>query len=139
MSILPIQTKFTGISRPQKVSFATFDEVIPPQDEEFCIIPGYFESGTVILGATINRADGSPFINNEQIALAATDTLGSFDNFKQLVQVGVLNGELFQINLEGIGISFPYPFFLIATGITPPDTNYRFTVEYYSESGPSLN
>jgi hypothetical protein len=66
MSVLPIQTKFTGISRPQKMSFATFEAVIP-LEPDICIIPGYFESGTVILGASINRTNGEPFPEGEII------------------------------------------------------------------------
>jgi hypothetical protein len=73
--------------------------------------------------------------------LVATDTITNLNsiNVKGLFQVVVLEGDLIQRNLEGIGISFPFPFFLIAFGVPNPDTNYRITVEYYSESGPSLN
>jgi hypothetical protein len=251
MSILPIQTKFTGISRPQKVSFATYDTVLKPMELEllitfepiaepptcqlvgnngtfhvlnlqfdfaevvnstYCrvsgtfgqaasidgysdptwyhvantdlefmnftletanflpitttgndgaivtgvtfgfykdsldttasIIPGYFESGTVILEATINRIDGLPFTNGEIIALAAANLQLPP---QPLSVVSITNeGTLIQFNY-GIGISSTAPFFLLAVrldpydGDPPPDQDCRITVEYYSDSGPSLN
>ena len=138
MSILPIQTKFTGISRPQKVSFVTFNtDIIPGFQIGEGIIPGYFESGTVILGATINRTDGEPFPDNSIFTLSALDEGTKFYN---LLELSIKEGQLIQYN-DAIGISFPFPFFLILFAIPGAlnNVNYRITVEYSSDSGPSLN